>query len=289
MRHLKYSIIFYLYINTVIAQTLIMQDFQSLDFGEENKQLSQKFKMAYYLLSHPPIIQRIESSENREALSLMKTAQSNYQLAVDKVRQQNWLEANAIIDYVLRDVTTLSQLLSKKSISQNLYNENLKRVEAFILPEWSELSPDDHELLNKISERINSLLDQAKKHAEAQEYDQASSILHRVYNLKTKLLQKLKHESTVVYGLRFDTPEEEYDYMLKRNQHFLDLVEKVLNENTFHEQTLKLIDVYLERSKAATKDARIREESDQHETAIQILDQSIRDLSSALIIMGIRI
>jgi hypothetical protein len=162
-------------------------------------------------------------------------------------------------------------------------------VEAFILPAWSELSSEDQALLKKTSEQIGNLLDQVKKHAKAKEYDQATSILHKVYGLKTHLLQNLEHESTVVYDLLFDTSEEEYDYMIKRNQHFLDIVEKVLHENTFDEKTQNLINVHLEQSMTATNDARIREEGNQHEAAIKLLGQSVKDLSSALIIMGVRL
>ena len=289
IKHLKYLVFLILFMNIGFTQTLVMEDIQSLDFGDSNSQTAQKFQMANYLLSHSPITQRIKAGDSSDAIELIMTAHSNYQLAVDRARQKNWLEANAIIDSVLRDVTTSAQLLNKKTISKNHYHENLKRVDAFILPKWSELSEDERELLDNISDQISNLLDLVKYQSEAEEYDKANLSLYKVYALKKQLLEKLKHENTVIYDLMFDTPGEEYDYMLKRAQHYQLMVDKVLMENTFSKPKLDQIDVFLQQSKAAMIEARLQEADNRIEQAVIILNQSISDLSNALKVMGIRI
>jgi len=285
MNRLTYSIILFLIISAAIAQNLVGQ---AIDFGKENSQLSQKFKLAYYLLNHTRGIKSEELAENQKAARLIQIAQSNYQLAVTRANEENWVEANAIIASVIRDVTASSQLLSKKARSRNLYIENLKRVEAFILPEWTELSANDQELLRKTTDQINNLLELVKTQAVAKQYDKANTNLYEVYSLKTHLLQSLQHKDTIIYDLNFESSGEEYDYMLKRNQHYQLMVESVLKQNSFDEPTLNLVNVYLRQSRLAMNDARIKEADNKNKQAVQILQQSITNLSNALKLMGLR-
>jgi len=133
------------------------------------------------------------------------------------------------------------------------------------------------------------LLDLVKYQSDAEEYDKANLSLYKVYGLKKQLLEKLEHEKIIIYDLMFDTPGEEYDYMLKRNQHYQLMVDKVLMENTFSKQTLDQINVFLGLSRAATIEARLQEADNQIDQAVKILNQSISDLSNALKVMGIRI
>lgn len=288
MCYLKYLIAI-LYINIALAQNQATQDVQTNNLGKENTQLSQKFRMASYLLAHSPIKNRILSSNVKEAVDLLQVVETNYDLVRKKINEENWLEANAIIDSVLRDLTKSAQLINKKNISQNQYYENLKRVESFVLPVWSNLSSEDHDLLNKNVEKINYLMARAKKQENNKEYNKATTLLSKAYKLKTQLLKILKHEKTVVYNLMFDSPEEEYNYMLKRSRHFLGLVENVLQENYFDTQALKLINTYVEQGKSGISKARAKKKRQLHGEAIDILNGSIKDLSSALRIMGINI
>lgn len=289
MRYLKYLAILYLYFYSVQAQSQLAQNIQAIDLGKENKQLSQKFRMAHYLLKHKPLIKSITSSSNNIAIRLLHTAQSNYELVGKKINKKNWLEANAIIDSVLRDLTTSAQLINEKKISLNYYRENLKRVDSFVLPEWSDLSQEDQKQLNENTGKIDYLIDRAEKLAENKKYKNASALLDKAYELKTHLLNNLKHESNIIYDLKFDTPEEECDYLLKRSLHFLSLADNVLKYNSFDTQKKILIDMYIKRGRLGMENTRNKIKNKQYAQAIKILENSIKDLSRALKFMGIKI
>jgi len=289
MQSLKYFFVLLLYCNTLIAREQLTQDIQTADLETENKQLSQKFRMASYLLTHTPLKIRIDSSDNKNAVELYKTAHSNFILVRKKINEKNWLEANAIIDSVLRDLTSASQLLNRVNISRNKYNENMKRVESFILPEWSDLSAEEQAYLDKKSDEMLNLINNSTKLANDKQYTRASEMLDEVYAIKTQLLKVLKHENTIVYDQMFDTSEEEFNYMLKRSQHYLDLVETVLKDHSYNPQTMKLIDSYVQQGKLGMSKAIEFEKDKEHEKAIVILDKSIKNLSSSLKIMGIKL
>lgn len=291
MSSMKYLWVFLFNISIACAQNLDMRDTPTLDFGEDNQQLSQKFKMASYLLIKSPLSGEDGNgvkSEFMDATNLYNTAQSNYQIVIQKVKEKNWLEANAVIDSVLRDLTSSSRIISKKSVNKSLYVENMKRVESFVMPKWGDLSTEDQKTLESTTSLINDLVDKANAQALENNYEDGNAFLYQAYNLKTQLLQKLNHESTIVYDLIFDTPQDEYLYMVKRNKHYQELIENVISENQHDEQTLKLAKVYIDKGRNSLGQAYESEKLDRHKEAIEILEKSVKDLSTALSLLGIK-
>lgn len=57
-------------------------------------------------------------------------------------------------------------------------------------------------------------------------------------SLKVSLIDNLKHETTIVYDLNFDTIQDEYQYMINRTYHYLDLVQIALRPDANKDQRL---------------------------------------------------
>jgi cellobiose-specific phosphotransferase system component IIA len=265
-----------------------MQTQEVFDFGLKNRELSQKFRMAAFLLNSP-VKARIESSGSEVARDLLRKAEASFSFARGQAKNQKWLEANAIIESVLRDLTASSKLLNKISVEQNKFEETLKRVEAFTYPYWQDLSKSDQKLLEQTNTQIEELMKKASTEAAQEKYEEGSNLLLMAYSLKSQLLQRLEHDNTVVYDLIFDTPEEEYSYLIKRKEHFNELLEGVLEKNIFPVHTLNLVNVYIKKSEDKVVEASSRKESGEHKQASQLLEQSIQDLSTALKILGVKI
>lgn len=285
---MRYLIVLQLYLITFMAGAQVMNDVFVNDLQAENKQLSHKFRMASYLLTNSPIRSRVMSGRNLKAKKMFSSVEENFELVSKKINEKKWLEANAIIDSVLRDLTSISQMLNKKNINRSQYSENIKRVTSFVFPEWSDLSDDEKKYLKVKENEINRLMEQADALGIKFEYARANKVLDKVYSLKTHLIKVLKHENTIVYDHMFDTPEEEFKYMLKRSDHYLYLVDGVFKNNSFNPQTIKLIDTYVQQGKTGIIKARAMENNKRHEEAISALDKSIKNLSDALKIMGVR-
>ena len=285
---MRYLIILQLYLIAFMVEAQVMNDVFINDLQAENKQLSHKFRMASYLLTNSPIRGRIMSGSNIKAQEMFVYVEENFELVSKKINEQKWMEANAIIDSVLRDLTSISQMLNKKNINRNQYSENVKRVDSFVFPEWTNLSADEKKYLTVKENEINRLMEQVKELEKNLEYVRANKMLDKVYSMKTQLLKVLKHENTIVYDHMFDTPEEEFNYMLKRSDHYFDLVDGVLKNNSFNPQTIKLIETYVQQGKSGIIKAQVMEKNKRHEEAIVVLDKSIKNLSDALKIMGVR-
>ncbi len=266
----------------------VMDDIFSKDIIGENKQLSIKFRMASYLLNHSPIKRRIKLSKNKELKSLFDAAVFNFGLVETKINEKKWIEANAVIDSVIRDLSNVSRMLNQKKLDRNKYVENTKRVESFVMPKWSNLSESETKFLSVNTDKIKLLVGQAVASSDKDDYLMANQYLDKAYKLKTQLLVTLKHESTVVYDLFFDTPEEEFSYMLKRSSHYLELVNNVLKNNTFNKDKMNLINVYVKEAKVGIEKALAMKNNKRHENAVIALDKSIKNLSGTLKIMGVR-
>ena len=107
--------------------------------------------------------------------------------------------------------------------------------------------------------------------------------------MKSSLLEKLRHETTIVYDLNFASIQDEYQYLINRTYHYLELVHFALSRSEADNQTQKLIDNYIYRSMVNLEVAENFENDGSFSEAIPVLNQSITQLSSVLKILGIKI
>ena len=114
-------------------------------------------------------------------------------------------------------------------------------------------------------------------------------MLNAAYELKSELINELKHEKTIVYDLKFDSKQEEYDYLNKRSYHYLEMVELALAQTEVSSQKRKLVDDFIYRSVVNLEAAENLESENKVSEAIAALDKSIKHLTSVLKILGIKI
>lgn len=270
------------------ARNIDLQGITGYDFGPDRDELTQKFRMADYLLGSEVSV-RIRTHGREPARKLLQKAESNFEFALGKARAESWLEANAVIDSVLRDLTNSATMLNAKSASQNKYEETLRRVDGFVYPDWKDLSDHDRSLLDKTTTEINLLHEQATSLARQDQYDEATEMLLKIYSLKSQLLQRLDHDSTIVYDLMFETADEEYDYLSKRRAHYQELLDDILALNSFDEPIMKLVHSYLAKSDDSLNKAGEMKHAQAHKRASQLLEQSIKEAIQALKILGVKI
>ena len=287
MRILTFILIFSLGLATVFAQEKTVTGNQDLKNG--NLQLKQKMKMVNYMLNSPVMSQRLKTSDDRLAKDLLARAAENFLNAEEYFDRGQFLEAEAIIDYVLRDLSASSQLLNVSHEKRNKYQKSLEQLDSFVLPAWKKLTEGENEFLQKTLKQIDELRNEAIGHSQAKAYDQAVELVEQAYRLKATLIDKLQHESTVVYDLKFNTINDEYDYLSKRTYHYLELVDLALAKKEIDLQTRNLVDGYIQQSMVNLEAAENLETGGKFPDAISVLNKSIKQLTSALKILGVKI
>jgi hypothetical protein len=253
------------------------------------EKIAQKIKMVNLILHSPDMLQRVEASDDSVAKELLSRAAENFLKGEEFFDRGQYLEAEAVLDYVLRDLSASSQLLSLPQQKKNQYAKFMEQLDSFTLPVWSNLDEAENDALQEQLQRVSELRTHAVRQADAELYDKAIALLEQAYHLKVSLLDQFHHETTIVYDLKFDTIQDEYQYMINRTYHYLDLVQMALSEFEVDEQTRKLTDNYLYRSMLNLENAEDFEAQGRFSEAIPILDQSINQLSAVLKILGINI
>jgi len=287
MKVLTFILIFSLGLAVVFAQQETAANKQ--DEKTANDQLNQKIKMVNYMLHSPVMLQRMESSDDNLAKDLLARAAENFLNMEEYFDRGLFLEAEAIIDYVLRDLSAASQLLNISHQKRNKYQKSLEQLDSFVLPAWKDLSIVENEFLQKTLKQISELRNQAIRESQSEALDQAVALVEKAYYLKVTLIEKLKHESTVVYDLKFNTINDEYDYFHNRTYHYLELVDLALAKKDIDLQTRNLVDSYIHQSMVNLETAEKFESEGKVVNGIAVLDKSIKQLSSVLKILGIKI
>jgi hypothetical protein len=93
----------------------------------------------------------------------------------------------------------------------------------------------------------------------------------------------------IVYDLVFDSIQEEYKYLNQRSYHYLELVEIALARTEIELQTRKLVDKYIYRSLTDLEAAENLEYQGKFGEAIDMLDETIKQLISVLKLLGVKI
>ena len=254
-----------------------------------NPQLNHKIKMINHILSSPALTDKLQLSDNANARQLITRAKENYRKIEAYMSNQQYLEASAVIDFVLRDLSASAQLLSVEDRQMKKFQWSVEKLEAFVLPAWKEMTVEEQGFLQKTLDRIRGFENFAIKNAEAENYIEATKLMETAYYLKTTLIDKLPHESDVIYDLKFSSVEDEYEYMTNRTYHFMELVDLALSKNKPDAQTRKLADNYISHSMMHLEDAENLELEGKYSEAITVLGKSIDKLSTVLKMLGIKI
>jgi hypothetical protein len=254
-----------------------------------SEKIAQKIKMVDLILHSADLLQRVEASDDSVVRELVSRASENFLKGEEYFDRGQYLEAEAVLDYVLRDLSASSQLLSVPQQKKNRYQQFIEQLDSFALPEWRDLDDIENERLQNRLEHISALRNQAIRKADNESYDAAMSILEEAYRLKVSLIDEFDHETLVVYDLNFETVQDEYQYMVTRAYHFLDLVQVAMAQGAVEEQTHKLADKYLYNSVLHLETAEKLQIQGQFTEAISMLDESINQLLAVLKLLGVKI
>jgi len=282
---------FVLFVSLATSLAFAQQGLPSRNYAglEAGTRLKHKIKMVDFILRSPGMRQRLQVSDDSLARELLYRATSNFQKMDEYFGQNKYLEAEAILDYVLRDLSAASQLLSADSRKQGRYRQTLRQLDSFELPQWKDLTFEQSELLQTRLVRIGDLREAAERLAGERDFDAAVESLNQAYAIKAELLDELPHQQVVVYDLVFDSIHEEYEYLNQRSYHYLELVELALARTDIDLPARKQVDEYIYRSITDLEEAETLEYQDKLADAIARLEDAIKELVSVLKILGVKI
>jgi len=238
---------------------------------------------------------RVLASESNEAKQLVAVAKKK----LDEGREQSLAgalpEALALADQSLKMLSEAARLVPgdeevaqqaedyKTTLAeirdyQKSYRDNIKRMEK------SGGVADDITLDEK---KLATTLAQAKSFAEKKDYVGANKLLQRARTTITGALHKILDSKTIVYDLKFDTPEDEYEYELMRFGGYEELIPVAIEAKKPAPGAIKLMESFLSKARSRRDEAVAKADAGDYPMAIAMLLQATKTVRRALRMVGV--
>lgn len=148
---------------------------------------------------------------------------------------------------------------------------------------------DETESRDKVNQQLAGLIDRADSLAKKGRNGDARSELDKAYHLLKVSIESIRSGQTLVRSLQFESKEEEYHYEIDRNDTHSMLVDLLVGEKQQSEAMKKRIVDFVSEARLLRQQAENFASQDAHEQAIELLEQSTRQLVRAIRSAGIYI
>jgi len=136
---------------------------------------------------------------------------------------------------------------------------------------------------------IHKLIDESEALASAGKYKEANVKLADAYGQASTALTKLRDKETILITLEFDTPEDEYKYVLQRNESYDSLVKILVGEKNPSERQMEKINSFVQENRDMLPKAKNPAAAGHFEEAIKVVDKATKSLSKALRSLGLMV
>jgi len=238
---------------------------------------------------------RVLASENDEAKQLVVAAKKKLGEGREQSAAGALPEALALADQSLKMLSEASRLvpgdeevaqqaeaykakLAEIQDYQKSYRDNIKRMKK------SGDVADDAKLDEK---KLAATLTQAKSLAEKKDYVRANKLLRQARTTVTEALHKILDSKTIVYDLKFDTPEDEYEYELMRFSGYEELIPVAIEVKKPAPGAIKLMESFLSKARSRRAEAVTKAEAGDYPMAIAMLLQATKTVRRALRMVGV--
>lgn len=258
--------------------------------------LDNKLRLVKQLLTQSPAAQRIAKSNNVLAKKKLADAQALHGRAQAEHSAGRAGMANQLLDEALRQIASASGLvpdIAQQEVQERNQNAQLREAIVTFQALQNSLSrgmaPAAAQTTAVTADvgRIGGLLQQADDLAASGNQHAANGVLNSAYKAVVSALSKMLAAETIVYGLKFDSPADEFRHELARNRSYEELVPIALAQlNTAHE-TAVLAENYVKQSRDLRDAANQRASSGDYPAAVKTLQDATEHLQRSLRVAGV--
>jgi tetratricopeptide (TPR) repeat protein len=252
----------------------------SAEVGVARATLDSKLRLVKIVLSESPAARRIPQSDNEQAKKNLADARALYATAEIDAAAGRPGPALKQLDEALRLMVTASHMVPDPAQAaareRARYAELRDAIRTFLKV---------HK--NLVVDRIDTLMDKAEAQAAAGDFQEANVLLDNAYKIVVSTLNKMMAAETITYGLKFDTPAEEFQHELARNISYEGLVPIALTQSNAARDIAALAESYVQRSRALRSTAQQQAAGEDHRAALKTIQEATAHLQRALHTAGI--
>lgn len=238
--------------------------------------------------------QQVIKSDNKEAMDLRLEAIDLYKKAERKINSGHEDEVMMILDQSAKimfsairkaapdrlssDKSTREYLARKESVNslkqafERIANENNKAQDA-----------------GKLNGQLIQLINKGDKYLKSGSYVEARIEIDKAYHLLKMSIDTVRGGQTLVRSLDFKTSEEEYKYELDRNETHHMLIGLLVNAKDKSEYTRNQMQKFIDEAKSFREQADAMAKKGKFEVAIELLENSTKQLVRSIRIAGVYI
>jgi len=256
--------------------------------------LSGRFENMHRLLNESSGARQVIESQNTEAAGKREQALKLYHKAREKSAAGARDEASAMLDAsarlmfeAIKAATPSSMLEDKKKVDYGKRKESVAALrEAFdrIADETG-----DREARTRLDSQLTDLTARADELMAAGDSSAAQIELDKAYHLLKVSIEAKRAGQTLVRSLHFESKEEEYLYEIDRNDTHGILVKLLIGEKSQSDYQRKEIGKFVEQARLLRDQADKQAGGGDYQAAIDLLEQSTRQLVRAIRSAGIYI
>lgn len=248
------------------------------------------YKLLYESSGAKQVINGFDSEareKRKEALALYESARENINKGNDKIAA-DLLSQSAKLMFEAIKLSTPTSMTEEKLIKD--YRE--RKVSVLALKNaFIRISDenDEEESKAKVNNQLDILVNQADRFLNNGEITNARTGIDKAYHLLKVSIEAIRSGQTLVRSLQFENPEQEYLYEIDRNDTHSMLVGLLTDEKQQSVSVKNNIVKFVEEANILRNQAESYAEENAFEQAIEILEQSTRQLVRAIRSAGIYI
>ena len=256
--------------------------------------ISNRLQNMSKLLNESSGARQVISSTNSEAKQKRQEALELYRQANKRLNSGANAEATILLNQSTKLMFDAIRMSTPTSVIEKeiIINYGERRQSVIALKDaFNRISDENHEQESKlkVNKQLEKLINRADKLLKNGENARARTEIDKAYQLLKVSIDSIRSGQTLVRSLQFETKKEEYLYEVDRNDTHSMLIGLLVDEKNKSDSTRKGIIKFVEESKVFRKQADAYAEDGAYEIAIDLLEQSTRQLVRAIRSAGIYI
>jgi len=259
-----------------------------------NDPLTSRMQNMSRLLNESSGARQVIDGSSEEAMAKRQQALELYRRAAEEIAAGRRDEVPALLDSSARLMFEAIKLATPASMLQDKqivdYGSRRESVNA-LREAFNRIADEtrDGQAKQQIDRQLTALIDRADGLLARGKNDAARVEIDKAYHLLKISIESKRKGQTLVRTLNFESEEEEYLYEVDRNDTHSMLIDLLIDDKRETADSRAAIDGFLEQARQLRQQADAYAREDQFKIAIDLLEQSTRELVRAIRGAGIYI
>lgn len=259
--------------------------------AQDREQLERRLQSVGTLIESSSAARQIEASGDRAAREKRDNARLIHREAAATLQAGDTGHAARLLDQATREMMNGARLAKPEQVNgakaQRDFDTRMDSARALLTAQQRITAEKSAGAEAQAATRqIESLIQDAERHAAAGRIEQARPLVDRAYLTARVSIESLRRGDTLVRSLQFASKREEYDYEVDRNETHRMLIQVLLADRR---DMAPVVKPFVDRAATLRSEAEGRAAKGELEAAIRQLEDATRELVRAIRAGGIYI